>query len=41
MEKATIIGVERATTPVVTIDGGYGYQWYTGTLSPGTPPRLR
>jgi CubicO group peptidase (beta-lactamase class C family) len=31
--------VKRATTPVVAIEGrgGYGYQWYTGTLSPGTP----
>jgi CubicO group peptidase (beta-lactamase class C family) len=34
--------VKRATTPVVTIEGrgGYGYQWYTGTLSPGTPRAL-
>jgi CubicO group peptidase (beta-lactamase class C family) len=34
--------VMRATTPVVTIEGrgGYGYQWYTGTLSPGTPRAL-
>ena len=34
--------VKRATMPVVTIEGrrGYGYQWYTGTLSPGTPRAL-
>jgi CubicO group peptidase (beta-lactamase class C family) len=34
--------VKRATRPVVTIEGrgGYGYQWYTGTLSPGTPRAL-
>ncbi len=34
--------VKRATTPVVTIEGrrGYGYQWYTGTLSPDTPRAL-
>jgi CubicO group peptidase (beta-lactamase class C family) len=34
--------VKRATTPVVTIEGrgGYGYQWYTGTLSPSTPRAL-
>jgi CubicO group peptidase (beta-lactamase class C family) len=34
--------VTRATTPVVVIEGrgGYGYQWYTGTLRPGTPRAL-
>ena len=34
--------MKRATTPVVTIEGrgGYGYQWYTGTLSSGTPRAL-
>jgi CubicO group peptidase (beta-lactamase class C family) len=34
--------VRRATMPMVTIEGrgGYGYQWYTGTLSPGTPRAL-
>ncbi len=34
--------VTRATTPVVAIEGrgGYGYQWYTGTLRPGTPRAL-
>ena len=34
--------VTRATTPMVPIEGrgGYGYQWYTGTLSPGTPRAL-
>jgi CubicO group peptidase (beta-lactamase class C family) len=34
--------VKRATTPVVTIEGrgGYGYQWYTGTLAAGTPRAL-
>ncbi len=34
--------VTRATTTVVEIEGrgGYGYHWYTGTLSPGTPRAL-
>jgi len=34
--------VTRATTPIVAIEGrgGYGYQWYTGILSSGTPRAL-
>jgi CubicO group peptidase (beta-lactamase class C family) len=34
--------VTRATTPVVAIEGrgGYGYQWYTGTLNRGAPQEL-
>ncbi|WP_315745513.1 MULTISPECIES: serine hydrolase [unclassified Bradyrhizobium] len=33
--------IKRVTTPVVKIDAGrsYGYQWYMGDMSVGTPPQ--